>query len=482
METRIDFPRYFLSLHPVRKRVELSGTLDIGGDETVERVFLVLGHRELECAVSPFERRGRRQVGFQARFVTKTGFKYVQIFADTGSGRRVRVGRRLLAVCGRLRSVGIPKSVCGLEPGLNLVGLFRYELGIGEAARLNARALEAAKIPHAKVEAPFVCNAAPDNREFEGGYAKTLSKCINLFHFNAPEMRAVHQSWPGVFRNGQYNIGFWFWELSRLPDSWKPFLKGLDEIWVASEIVREVVSRVSPVPVYNVGLPVVVPGGAGKGRLSFGLPEDKFLLLCTYDLNSYSSRKNPEGVIEAFIRASARNPNLHLVLKVNHPEHYPHQLRELQARFPENATILAGTFSRGELSDLQACCDAFISLHRGEGFGLNIAECMALGKPVIATAYSGNMEFMTAGNSCPVDYSMVRIEETEGSYEKAQEWAEPSIPDAVDWILKLAEDPAFYEGISKQAKADIAEKWSPERIGERLNRHYQRILSEKFSG
>jgi glycosyltransferase involved in cell wall biosynthesis len=457
--------------------VECAGFVELDStEESVEDVSILLGSRHLDCILRPEKKGARMRVHFEVRFVTKPGWKYLRLVAKTGSGRQRLLRRRLVWIRGRLDRITIPKSATTLEAGVNIVGPFRYEFGIAEAARLNARALEAARVPCSRVEAPFLFNSSSGNREFEGTYADCLKKKINLFHFNAPDMRWIHHYWPRVFRNGQYNIGFWFWELPRMPEIWKPGFRGLDEIWVASEFVKNSIAPDSPVPVHCVPLPVLRPRVSTVDRSDFGLPKDKFLLLSTYDLNSYSSRKNPMGVIKAFRLAVAENPNLHLVLKVNHAAQYPKRIQELLELAGQNITLISQTLSRVELSNLQACCDIFISMHRAEGFGLNIAECMALGKPVVATAYSGNMTFMTGENSCPIDYSMVEIEKTEGHYERGQLWADPSPQHAAECILRLAGDSAFYGALSRRAEADIAENFSLTAVAPALKGYYRRIL------
>lgn len=471
-------PRWLFEIRRLQGSLVFEGEIQMAeSDPPVNKIFLKLGQRFIACSLNDREAQSPDQKWFYARFTTKRGLKLIRVFVELADGRQVQLAKRLICVYGRVNPVEIPRRGSTARPGLNLIGLFRYELGIGEAARLNATAIETLGIPQAKIEAPFLPNASPINCTFEGQYERTLLHRINVFHCNAPEMRAIRQSWPRVFRNGQYNIGYWFWELPRLHKSWLQGFNGLQEVWVSSEFVREAVARDAPIPVYNLSLPVIRPQFEAVPRSFFGLPEEKHLVLSTYDLNSYSSRKNPRGVIEAFKAAFAQNPNLHLVLKVNHAEHHMAEVESLYRQIPQGVSVIAKTLSREMLSALQMCCDSFISMHRAEGFGLNIAEYMALGKPVVATGYSGNMAFMNAENACLVDYRLLEIEITEGQYERGQLWADPSPQHAAEWLLKLSQDRGFYEQKAKAAEAYIRRYHAPEVVGEKIRARYEAILS-----
>ena len=128
---------------------------------------------------------------------------------------------------------------------------------------------------------------------------------------------------------------------------------------------------------------------------------------------------------------------------------------------------------------LQRCCDAYVSLHRSEGFGLGLAECMAMGKPVVGTAWSGNMEFMTSRNSCLVDYSLIRVADGEYQYGQNMQWAEPSIDNAAAHMSKLVDDEAFRAGISLAAAADARALLSPDRAAKALMERFDELTDGK---
>src|SRR5471032_538848 len=166
---------------------------------------------------------------------------------------------------------------------------------------------------------------------------------------------------------------------------------------------------------------------AGDGRRKFGLPADKFLFLFLYDLNSYSERKNPAAVLEAYRRSGLAGQGAGLVIKVHNVagnEADFERLRTAAAALP-GTILLTQTLTRREIYELEAACDCFVSLHRAEGFGLAVAECMYLGKPVVSTDWSATAEYLNESNGCPVRYELAALRESHGPYQAGQKWAEP---------------------------------------------------------
>ncbi len=265
-----------------------------------------------------------------------------------------------------------------------------------------------------------------EDRSLPGQAVPEIHLCIA----NADQTADVLEALPGATRPG-YTIGQWAWETDTVPPRWDPVFKLVDEIWVNSTWVAETIARSSPVPVVVVPQPVEAPEPDGA-ELPVELP-DGYRFLFAFDFYSTTSRKNPVGLVNAFTRAFRPNEGPVLVLKTINGMRRPDERALVQYAIGgrSDVVIVDMEFSERQHAALFAACDCYVSLHRAEGFGMTIAEAMALGKPVIATAWSGNMDFTTAHNSYLVDYQLRTVGPDNPPYNPEGTWAEPSIDHAV---------------------------------------------------
>jgi glycosyltransferase involved in cell wall biosynthesis len=193
-----------------------------------------------------------------------------------------------------------------------------------------------------------------------------------------------------------------------------------------------------------------------------GLADDRFIWLFAFDMHSYIARKNPHAVIEAYRQAFGSHARqTQLVIKARHLEEYPEAAARLRSDLKSvGGMLISGSMSRLELNMLFAACDGYVSLHRCEGFGLTMAEAMALGKPVVATGYSGNMDFMTASNSYPVDYHLIELDRNHGPYRRGTYWADPDLDHAATLMRQVCEQRGDAQQKGLTAAADIARRHS----------------------
>nr|WP_239556529.1 glycosyltransferase [Dyella flava] len=198
-------------------------------------------------------------------------------------------------------------------------------------------------------------------------------------------------------------------------------------------------------------------------RHHFGLDEHSYVYFCSFDFNSSIARKNPFAVIKAFCLAFPRgDEKVSLLIKSFNGDRDIVLLMQLAAAAAADHRIMLrdDMLERSDLQALHRCVDVHVSLHRSEGFGLGMAEAMCMGKPVVATSYSGNMEYMTPDNSCLVDFDMVPVREGEYQHGKGQYWAEPDPLHAAQHMRKLYEDRAFGTRIGVKALADMQRRFS----------------------
>lgn len=349
--------------------------------------------------------------------------------------------------------------------GVNVVGHLHGELGMGEAARQLIAALDAHRIPvmpidrhltDTRTEHPFACVEAPSHAQFG----------VNVICENAlATARCAEVMGEGFFAD-RYTAGLWFWEVSTFPALWDEAFAVLDEVWVASDHVAGAVRPRSPIGVTKIPLPVAPAPPAEIGRAELGLP-DGFLFLFVFDHNSVFERKNPLGLIDAFRRAFPAGSGHALVIKAINGDKRPADRDRLRAAAAQHPAVhLVEHFhTAGEKNALIAACDCYVSLHRAEGFGLTMAEAMWLGRPVIATGYSGNLEFMAPDTTWLVEHTMRPIGPGCDPYPPEGEWADPDLDHAARLMREVAEHPeASAERAQRGARA-IRERHSPEAAG-----------------
>ncbi len=415
-----------------------------------------------------------------------TGFGPSQRFRTQNRNRQLRIhrveadGEILFDFSNRHSPYSTAFARRQLKLGLNIAGYLTADLGIGESARCMVRAADAANLPSALIDLKLPVK----NRRGDQAYASRLQTEnpheVNVIHLDPPGARDIDHHHGAAFRAGKYNIGYWAWELPEFPDAWTPYFDYYDEIWCPSDFVREAVAMKSPVPVITMPHAIAFPRPeepVADLRARFGLPADRFLFLFIYDLNSYSARKNPQATIEAFRTSGLAGRGAALVIKTHSAKGNEEEIAALRADVADlpGTVLITDTLDRADLYRLEAACDCFVSLHRSEGFGLAIAECMYLGKPVIATDWSATAEYLDAHNGCPVRARAVTLDRNVGPYAKGQTWAEPDIHHAGEWMQRLFDDTGLRDRLGAAARATMEERFSPDVIGGRYRRRLEAI-------
>jgi glycosyltransferase involved in cell wall biosynthesis len=381
------------------------------------------------------------------------------------------------------RGPGLPR---GPRPGLsmNVTGLLKGTLGLGEAARGYVRALGEAGIP--------VSTSTVDIREFvtlTGAAHETYAQVdftdlegeadagFNLVCINADELIAFADSAAEGFFRSRPTIGVWAWETDAIPQRWNDAYGLLDEIWVYSRYVAHNIAAVAPIPVKRVP-PPVSPPDPGDLALALGVPAG-FQFLFMFDFFSTIQRKNPVGLINAFRNAFKPGEGPQLVIKTINGVHRPEALEEVlwAARGRDDIHVVDRSLSARERDALVAGCDCYVSLHRSEGFGLTLAECMALGKPVIGTDYSATTDFMTPENSYPVSYELTRVGADCEIYPAEGTWAEPDTGEAASAMRSVFERPDEARAKGELARRRIEELYSPRAVGELIRSRLEELAA-----
>jgi glycosyltransferase involved in cell wall biosynthesis len=271
-------------------------------------------------------------------------------------------------------------------------------------------------------------------------------------------------------------IGIWGWETDSIPPRWRRAFALVQEIWVYSRFMAQNIGAVAPVPVIALPPPVQPPAEPAVPQ-RLGVPDDGSLFLFVFDYLSTIQRKNPVGLIEAFRRAFAPGEGPRLLLKTINGPLRPLAEEEVlwAAHGRPDIHVVDRSLGVQELNGLMAACDCYVSVHRAEGFGLTLAEAMAIGKPVIGTGYSGNVDFMNTDNSYLVDYELGRVGPDCEIYPPEGRWAQPSVEHAAELMRRVVERPEEAAAIGVQARRDIAEQLSPQATGAAMRRRLQEL-------
>lgn len=358
-------------------------------------------------------------------------------------------------------------------------------IGMGEHVRSVWRALDAAGIETGIVDI-YGPPSVPDSElltQYTPVLSSRLGDGINIFCINGDEIeQALHVlSQRNPMAEGSRNVIYPAWELECYPAEWAKQLKRFDEVWAPSCFISGAISKAVDIPVIHMPLACEVGRRALRSRRHFGIRESAYAFFFSFDFLSYVERKNPFAVIEAFRLLTVERPydDVTLVIKTNNADRRP----DMKARFDaaiapvrDRVMVIEGTLSDLEMKSLIWLTDCFISLHRSEGFGRGISEAMALGKPVIATAYSGNMDFCNEETALLVPYDLIDVQAGEYPHWEGQHWADPDVEIAARMMCDLVDDPDNGRDLGKRAQIHLTSNFSYLAVGLRYGDRMRALL------
>lgn len=369
----------------------------------------------------------------------------------------VRAGARLPA---RQVRFGIE----AYRPDITVIGYLKATSGVGEVGR---QTLEALSLTGLSVDGCDVALGLTDDRRMDANCDRALAQHVNgkvqVYNINADQLPHVMEYVQSRSCSEAYRIAIPFWELAEFPAAWFSSFDNIDEVWAPSRFIQTALFRKINRPI--VYMPVALPFAAPDGfsRAYFSLPEKKFLFFFAFDFLSFQERKHPRAAYRAFRRAFPERGvgDVGLVVKSLNGEHVTGDLAALRDELAEDPDVIFidKAFRRSEMLGLINESDCVISLHRAEGLGLLVAEAMMLGKPVIATDYSGTTELVTPSTGFPVDYRLIPV--GDGQYPfAAGQWAEPDELHAA-WLMRYVHRyPGAAQQKAQQARRHVEEHHS----------------------
>lgn len=354
------------------------------------------------------------------------------------------------------------------KAGVNIFGYFKESTGLAIGAKLMSEMLQHANLSVSRNNVDI-----NDNSIISKEHKKQKTWDISLFHINADQTQnvipALEKEYLDTFR-----IGYWAWELERFPSDYLKNGEYLNDLWVPSSFIANSIERSCNF------IPKIIPHPVRKhSSKTYQLEkkldiEDKYIVTGTMDLNSYSQRKNPIGILEAYSIAckdKAFKDESALIIKLSgsfDKDKVLKQISNYRKKIKAKIIVIDKLLSGDEMMGLRNITDVFMSLHRSEGFGLNLIENMSAGNLVIATNYSGNIDFMNNKNSLLVDYKLIPVRK--GQYPKweGQFWADPSVHDASEKLLWSYKNSIQSEKIAKYAKSFVLKNYSVEKISDKV--------------
>lgn len=337
-----------------------------------------------------------------------------------------RAMRRKQGVPANQRSAGSIKIVC------------RYGLknGLANGAVYNGLALETLGY---EVEQPDVTSALrnPFKRLFckQGG--------LFVFHCAAPQFLLL--AWPlrRLLRGGKL-IGYFAWELAEPPGDWPKYEDLWDEIWTPSRFSAQSLAKLYDCPIRVVPHVLLKKGSPREWRKG----DEPLTFLTMADARSSLARKNPRAVVAAFRRAFPGEWDVALVIKLQaNPSSEEVSTLLAETEGDPRIRVIQETMTRAEVDGLFLGAQVYVSLHRAEGFGLPLLEARLSGLATLATAWSGNLDFMSEEDSVLIPCELATMRDEGGVYGDVT-WAEPDVDAAAAAMRRFYEDPAYLARIA----------------------------------
>lgn len=339
--------------------------------------------------------------------------------------------------------------------------MFRTANGIGQSAVSCFEALKASGLSPLAVDTSGILNQADTSSPVALSAMPQSASGTLILHANGPETPPVLGALLPDAAAGWRIIGMWAWELTVPPIEWLEHAASLSEIWTPSDFVTDAFAGHVGVPVRTAPHRITVPADAREISARPTDPSRPPHVLAMADGRSSFHRKNVIGAARIFRAAADGHKDARLTLKLRNLSEFPAFREALYDAIGGDAqiTVIDGNLPSNERWRMIAECDILLSPHRSEGFGMHIAEAMALGRAVAATGWSGNMQFMTPKNSVLLPYTLEPTHDPFNVYtpREGAVWADVDEAAAAAALAGLMADSDMRQTLGLQAASDIAQ-------------------------
>jgi glycosyltransferase involved in cell wall biosynthesis len=356
-----------------------------------------------------------------------------------------------------------------VHKGVDVLGYLSSESGLGEAGRLLVNALRSVNYPVLTTDMPI--SSARGGSGFH--VDNMMDNPTLIVAINSLETPAILSRIPKNLIHGKHLIGQWFWELEYFPPSMHMGFRHVNDVWAPTKFITDAIQKYAPpkVRVECMPLPLLAPTFDTEiSKIDIGIDLDRYMFLFSFSFFSVFGRKNPVATIEAFKKAFKPDEGPILVIKSINGDRFPKQLAYMKgvAEGRKDIKFIDDTLEPLKMAALLNMSDCYVSLHRSEGLGLSISEAMALGKPVIATNYSGNTEFMNDYVSLLMPWEYTEIGEGNDVYPPNAKWAEVDVTAASQAMRYVYEHQDSAKIMGQHAKEHIETHFSLEATGKRM--------------
>lgn len=369
------------------------------------------------------------------------------------------------------------------ELGINVFGFINGEFGIAEATRLNCKAIQSVGMPISMINYDVKTNHNNNDLTFTQ-FSDKAEYPINLVQVSpsVSEISNFFEYFDYSFFERKYNILYMAWESETIPEDYLLNINLFDEVWTPSEYCKKCIEKyiASPIKVIPHPIDIYLKKTDDADALHF-YSEEYFNFLFIFDYNSSIQRKNVLNLIKVFRETfDGKNNNAFLTIKTSKSDKFPLEKQQIKEAIGDSVKIkiVEKIFDKNALNYVISNCDSYISLHRSEGFGLTMAEAMYFGKPVIATGYSGNLEFMNDDNSFLVSAERVSYGSDDLNYDSDTIWSEPSLEKASEYLQKIYQGGDVIKEKSDHARTTITQDFSLERVGKLIRERSEELISE----
>lgn len=347
------------------------------------------------------------------------------------------------------------------ETGLNIHGYFLSEIGLGESARLLAKAADTQTFKSTFIHRKIA--GRENNDAFEQRLSSPSALNTSLSIIGLPEIAQLKKQ----LCRSQHNIVYPFWELEKLPLGSQGSYSAFDSFWAPSQFIFDCLASQQERPVHLVKQPVDVPDIEPE----LGLGGGKLKILTYFDYDSFAARKNPEGAVKAFRCAfPAHQTDVELTVKSRGQLDAGRRawLTDQAAQDPR-IMVIDATLTNDQMKDLMLDNDVFLSLHRSEGFGLGCAEALISGRAVVSTDYGGTRDFINNETGYPVEWEWLDLHDGDYIGWEGARWADPSIEHASEILRQIYNDPESAQRRTRQGFQLLRDQHSFEVIGKRIS-------------